>query len=100
MLLMPGADAARPPPLGRPFGSCPTVYDTLCNPQPILLLSRGAAHCCLLPAICPHTRAIHQVLGGNVLRVWAEVERVSAQLRAEGALPSVARIEDFAADED
>ena len=38
---------------------------------------------------------VAKVLGGNVLRVWEAVEDVARAMVAEGALPSVARIEDL-----
>ena len=34
------------------------------------------------------------ILGGNVLRVWAATEAASAKLKAAGALPSTARLDD------
>ena len=36
-----------------------------------------------------------KILGGNILRVWEQVEKVSAEMKAEGILPSVARIADL-----
>ena len=38
---------------------------------------------------------VAKVLGGNTLRVWAAAEAVARRMVAEGALPSVARIDDL-----